>query len=90
MQHIPPRRSQHQQQRAAPIAANIECEPKRNSGNLAPGSAAAPSRLFRKSIVPDIGRSQTALKQTERAHNEAVLLPVINSTDQNRELASQA
>ena len=72
------------------VATNIEYEPKRNPGNLARGLATAGSWLFRKSIVPDIGRSQTALKQTERAHNEAVLLPVINSTDQNRELASQA
>ena len=64
MQHIPPRRSQHQQQRAAPIAANIECEPKRNSGNLAPGSAAAPSWLFTKSIVPDIG--EVRLHQNKR------------------------
>ena len=63
-----------------------EEEPRRKPRS---GFSSCAEPALQKVDRPRYRRSQTALKQTERAHDEAHILPVINSTDQNQELASQ-
>ena len=70
MQHISPRRSQHQQQRAAPIAANVEYEPKRNSRK--PRSGFGTRELTLQEVDrPRYPSKSDCIKQTEHARNES-------------------